>query len=522
MLTGNRTRGRAAKDPTAHLMESATVERRVPGYPGMLARIRTAPIDVLVAWGLAVVAVLALIGFFVRVTYPNYDSYYALLWGRELVHLTAPSFEAYRAPTEHPLAIAFGAVLSIFGNGADRILILLTLASFVALAAGTYRLGRLCFTPFVGIIAALLVLTRFDFPFLALRGYIDVPYMAMIVWAGALEAARPRRGTPVFLLLAAAGLLRPEAWLITGLYFLWMSWGAAWGERARYAALAAIAPVLWVATDFAVTGHPLFSFTSTQDLAAELGRTKSGSVVLSTLPQFLRATVKAPVYLAGIGGIVIAFWRFPLRLVIPGVLFLTGTFAFVLTGLAGLSVLVRYLMVPSVMLCLFAALAFGGFTMVARGSLLRKAWAAAAAIVTLLGLVYTAGHLPTPSRFNSELVFRGGQGHSLRALLGQPAVKEGLRCGTLSVPTHKLIPDSRWILHRGEHGVVARSDPSVSARRKARYGVAIFPVGRTNLMRTGFAVNSDPLTQVPGAGFRRIAYNRYFAAYLRCPKTAGS
>jgi hypothetical protein len=87
----------------------------------------------------------------------------------------------------------------------------------------------------------------------------------------------------------------------------------------------------------------------------------------------------------------------------------------------------------------------------------------------------------------------------------------------LSVPTHKLIPDSRWILNRGKGGVVARSDPSAAARRKARYGVAVFPVGRRNILRTGIAVNTETITQVPSPGFERIAVDRYFAAYLRCP-----
>ena len=90
-----------------------------------------------------------------------------------------------------PLALAFGAVLSIFGDGADRLLVLFTLLSLVALAAGTYSLGRICFTPFVGVIAAFLVLTRFDFPSLAVRGYIDIPFMATVVWAGASRLLAP-------------------------------------------------------------------------------------------------------------------------------------------------------------------------------------------------------------------------------------------------------------------------------------------------------------------------------------------
>ena len=53
-------------------------------------------------------------------------------------------------------------------------------------------------------VAALLLLSRFDFAFLAVRGYIDIPYLALVVWAVALEAGRPRRGLPVFALLVLA------------------------------------------------------------------------------------------------------------------------------------------------------------------------------------------------------------------------------------------------------------------------------------------------------------------------------
>jgi hypothetical protein len=498
-------------------MESATVERRVPGFSGVAGRIRGLSPDALAIWALVGVTVVAVAGFFVRATYPNYDSYYSLLWGREIVHLHVPSFEAYRAPTEHPLGIAVGVLLAPFGDAAARLFVLLTILAFVALAAGTYRLGSLCFTRFIGAIAAFLVLTRLDFPSLAIRGYIDIPYMAAIVWAAALEVARPRRGTPVFLLLAAAGLMRPDGWALAGLYFLWMSWRAPWRDRARYAALAAIAPLVWVATDLIVTGDPLFSLNATHDLAEELRRQKSGAGVLSALPQFLQATVKTPVYLAGIAGLAIGLWRFPTRFALPGVLFAVGASTFVASGLAGLSVITRYLMVPSVMLCLFAAIALGGFTTMPPGSRARRTWAIAAAAVTLAGIGYTAVHPPRINRIDSELVFRGDQGRSLRALLRTSAVRDALdRCGPLSVPTHKLIPDARWILDRGKGGVVARSDPSRKARRKTSHGVAIFPVGRTNVLRTGFAPQTDTASQVPGPGFERIAVDRYFAAYVRC------
>jgi hypothetical protein len=498
-------------------LESATVERPVPAVTGLVGRARSLSADTIALGVFAVLTVVALaLGLLVWVTYPNYDSYYSLLWGREILHGHLPSFEAYRAPTEHPLGVAFGTLLAPLGRDADRVMVMATIVAFIALAGGTYRLGRLCFTPFVGAVAAFLVLTRFDFPSLAVRAYIDIPFMATIVWAAALEAARPRRGPVVFLLLAAAGLMRPEAWLLSGVYFLWMSWHATWRERAVYAALTAIGPVLWAVTDYVVTGDPLFSLTSTQDLAAELERQKSGGDVLAALPSYLRMTVKTPVFFAGVIGIALAVWRFPLRTVLPLILFLAGAFTFVATGLAGLSVIVRYLLVPSVMMSLFAAFTVGGWTMLAPGSRWRRIWAGLALAGTVAGIFYTTLNPPNPTRFNNELTFRGDQGQSLHRLLDDPAVRKGLRCGAVSVPTHKLIPDVRWGLDLPESRVVARSDPAASSKRKALHGLALYPTGRTNILRTGFAINTDALAQVPAPGFRRIATDRYFAAYLKC------
>ena len=145
------------------------------------------------AVALVLLIVAVAVGTLVYPTYPNYDSYYSLLWGREILHLHLPTFDVYRAPTEHPLALAFGAALSLLGRNGDRVMVLATMASLVVLAMGMYRLGRAAFTPIIGLIAAALLLTRFDFPFLAARAYIDIPYLAFVVWAAALEVERPRR-----------------------------------------------------------------------------------------------------------------------------------------------------------------------------------------------------------------------------------------------------------------------------------------------------------------------------------------
>src|SRR5438270_8346459 len=245
-------------------MESATLTRVRPG-PTRLERLRAVPIRTWERIGLALMCVAALVGYLAFPTYPTYDSFYALLWGRDVLHLHLPDFRVYRGPTEHPLAIAFGMLCSLCGEGGARLMVLGSIASFVAVVAGLYRLGRLCFGPVVGVLAGLLALSRFFDENLAAQGYLDISYVALIVWAIVLEVQRPRRGLAVMLLLAAAGLLRPDAWLLAGAYWLWCLPRAK--ERRRewlgLLALAAAAPALWLLVDVVVTGNPLYSLNST-------------------------------------------------------------------------------------------------------------------------------------------------------------------------------------------------------------------------------------------------------------------
>src|SRR5271169_2664188 len=173
-------------------MESATLTRRTPGSI-RLARLRAVAPATWARVGFAGLCAGALIGYIAFPTYPTYDSFYALLWGRDLLHLHLPDFRVYRGPTEHPLAIGFGMLSSIFGQGGARLMVFGSIASFVAAVAGMYRLGRLCFGPVVGLIAALLLLSRFFVESLATQGYLDITYLALIVWAVVLEVQRPRR-----------------------------------------------------------------------------------------------------------------------------------------------------------------------------------------------------------------------------------------------------------------------------------------------------------------------------------------
>ena len=521
-------------------MQGATLTRPQPRRldHGRLSRLRAIPAATWAKLGFAVLCVGALIGYLAFPTYPTYDTYYALIWGRDVLHLHVPVFQVYRAPTEHPLAIAFGVFAALFGQSGDRVMILGAIASFVALVAGVYRLGRLTFGPLVGAIAALILCTRFDYESLAAQGYLDFSYMALVVWAGALEAARPRRGVLVFSLLAAAGLLRPDAWLLCGVYFLWCAWPTvrawsqaqelpnhAWRTLLGYAALTVTAPLLWALVDLAVTGDPAYSLHSTAGLAEQLGRTQGLSNIPAAAWEFMVRLDKLPLVLGGIAGAILALLLTPKRARVPLVLLLSGLLTFLLLGAAGTSVIDRYLLMPAVLVMLMCAVAIGGWSMLEPGSTIRRVWMAGAALLVLVAVAQAVATVSVQG-IETELAFRDDSHRALAQVLKDPRVREDLRkCGPLSLPNHKLVPDARWLLDAGPNAIVARSQARALAdagnptlRERATHGVAVYPLGEAVFRQALVEQSDNPLDQVPMRGFNLILTSQYYAVYARCPR----
>jgi hypothetical protein len=493
-------------------MESSTLTSPRPGH-GLLARLRAVPERAYARAGFALLCLGAAIGYVVYPTYPNYDSAYSLIWGREALHGHLPSFDAYRAPTEHPLAVAFGALLSPLGDtGAPRVWLAVAVIGFCLLVAGVYRLGRAAFGPWVGLVAALLVMSRLDYAFLAARGYIDVPYLAMVAWAAALEAEKPRRGGAVWVLLTLAGLLRPEAWILIGAYWLWCR------PSVRTTLIAAIAPLVWALTDLIATGDPLFSLRHTSSLANDLQRTKPASEAPSFAVHSLNGTLKWPVLIGAVLGLLLA-WRFARRrAAVPLAITASGLLTFGAIAAAGLSVIDRYLAVTALGLLVFAGFAIAGFTVLDAGHPARRPWIVAACVVALGGAAFTATHLH-PGYIDRELTTRRELRQELARLVKTPAFARAGRCGPVTVPNHKLIPDVRWILHDGEHAVRARSDlPDFGQNTK---GVQVFVTGAAMLTNSTYGPfvpgsRDDARIQVPGPGLLPIARTPHFLAYASC------
>lgn len=471
------------------------------------------------ALALAALTLAAIAGFFVYPTYSNYDSLYSLLWGRELLDGTLPSFDAYRAPTQHPLWVAICVPLAALGTIGDRILLGLCVIAFVALVAGMYKLGKETFGWIVGLVAALLLLSRLDFPFLAARGYIDIPYLALILWAAALEAQRPRRGRDVWTLLTLAGLLRPEAWLLAGFYGIWIAWGKSLREWVRVTLLMAIAPLIWALSDFIVTGDPLYSLNYTTESARQLGRRQSLLELPEVTLRFVAELTKPPVFVAAVAGIVLAWRMARERFLIPATLLAWGTATFLLVSLRGFSVINRYVLVAALALMLFAAFALAGWSRLPAGHRAIRPWAGGALLIVLAGVVFTAATF-NPRYVDRELRLRDNVRNDLIAVLGSPPVKAARGCGPISVPNHKLVADVRWLADSGAAGVVARTDPDQRLRHK-RGGTGLYVIGGTRFLKHPaygpFDQTEDsPLIQVPPPGFVRAKVGRYFSAYVRC------
>jgi hypothetical protein len=511
-------------------LEGATLTRQVPGSI-RLARLRSVRPATWAGAGFVLLCAGALAGYLAFPTYPTYDSFYALLWGRDLLHLHLPDFRVYRGPTEHPLAIAFGMVCSLFGQGGARLMVLGSIGSFVAVVAGLYRLGRLCFGPVVGLLAGLLVLSRFFVENLSAQGYLDISYVALIVWALALEVARPRRGGAVMALLAAAGLLRPDAWVLSGAYWLWCASApqarAAAGRRrlAYLLALAVTAPVIWILADTIVTGEPLYSLNSTAGLAHQLGRTQGFSGVLGSVWTFAIRIDKLPVLLGAFAGIALAVWLTPARVRIPLAALVLLIGVFVAEGVAGASVIDRYLMGAATVALLFCAVALGGWSMLERGSAMRRIWLAGAVALLAYGVVSAATTLNLTS-LRTTLAYHENFHKGLAVALADRRVAAQLRrCPLLSLPNNKLIPDARWILDSvGQRNIVARSQARADVGRgshaleqRIRKGsVAVYPLGAAVFFEAIVDVGDDPRDQVPLQGFRRIFTSRYYAVYVNC------
>jgi len=486
------------------------------------------------AWVAAVAALLLLI---FPVGFPNYDTIYALLWGRELGEGLDPDRGAALPPTPHPLAELFGLLTSPLNSGAIDLTMVVAYVSLGLVGYLVYRLGSLWFDRPIGAVAALIVLTRAPFLSNGLRAYVDLPYIALVLGALVIETRRPRAGWPVLALLIPAGLLRPEAWLfsIADLAYLLFSGGreratgvplepadtqkrglirprfvGARGTPVALLALALAAPILWAIYDSTTAGSPTYSFTGTRETVETLGRHTGPIDLVLYGPRALGEVMQWPGMIGALGGVILGFLFLRRRSEIGIAAGVLALGAFAVLACAGLAIIARYTMLTGTILAIFVALALLGWRLLDRGHPWRRAWQAFAAFVALMFVVWAPNQYDLLSQVDTDLTNQGRIESDLGDLADSGAFEP--LCLPISVPNHRAVPRLAFDLDVRPSHIVSSSE-----QHQPRRGYFLKPA--SPFVVHNFILDpNDPsrFTATVPPGFRRVARNDSWLLYRRC------
>jgi hypothetical protein len=410
------------------------------------------------------------------VGFANYDTLYALAWGGQLARGETPAYDLPIAPTPHPLVEALGVVLYPLGPRAvEQVTVWLGFLALAACGWVIYRLASLWFGRAAGALAALILLTRVPMLSYGVRAYVDVPYLLLVLGAVLVEArrraaGRAPAGAPVLALLALAGLLRPEAWAFSGLYWLYVvlcerragasepaaagpaqgnASDAEWSQREAEPArsrralvgltlLAAAAPLVWLLSDLAIAGDALWSLTNTRHTAHALDRITGIANVPEYVPRRVGEILRPPVLAgAALGGALSLLWlrRRAIAAAVAGVV---AVLAFVAVAVAGLPINTRYGFLTAAILCVFCGAGVFGWTRLDASDARRRWWMAGGALVLVALVAFAPSQYRSAHRELSKLARQQEIQDDLLALVDNHAIS--LRCGPVEVPNHAPVP----------------------------------------------------------------------------------
>lgn len=462
-----------------------------------------------------------------RPLFPNYDTYYALIWGSELFSGQLPDYDVFKTPTPHPLFNVYAGVVGLFGGATIKVILIASLAMYVGLLWGVFRLVKLQLGSLVGLVAVLVLLTRTDLMAYAFRSMLDIPFLLMIVWAAVLEVQKPRRGYAPLVLLLMAGLLRPEAWLMAGIYWLWLALG--WvrpqlelpGERPDVgkliwcALLVGAAPIAWAVADWIVAGDPKYSFSSTQEVAGQVRRQKSLFGAIAALPGFVGGSEKIVNFWAGGAGFLLAFWVYRARMFMLAALAVVGVITYLLIAIGGLSVIPRYLVIPSIVLCIGVAFSLVGWARLSGTA--RKVGVALAILTVLLGLVRAPAYVNNFRALNTSTDDVSVKYSRIYDILENPKVRGKVeQCLPVVAFTHETVPIIRLLMDLPKDQVPATTslDAPPTEGTQLLLTSSLDPLQMTVVDR----VLRKEWTGFHQPGFKFQGENRAWIVYTSCDK----
>jgi hypothetical protein len=480
-------------------------------------RIGRSPAVPAVLGGALLLRLLAGVGF------ANYDTLYALAWGGQLARGSSPAYETAIAPTPHPLVEALGFVLSPMTAGTiEDVTVALGFLALSACAWVIYALAREWFGVAAGALAALIFITRDPVLSYGVRAYIDIPYLFGVLCALLLIARRPRAAAKPLALLSLAGLLRPEAWVFSGLYLLYvLDWLPARRRRERAAAapagreraglilLAASAPAIWLLSDLAITGDLLWSLKNTRHTAHALDRVRGISNVPQYIPRRVGEILRPPVLAGATVGIALGLRWLRARALAPAAAGVLALVVFAAFATLGLPINTRYAFGVAAIGCVFAGAGAFGWRELERDDPRRLPWMVAGAIVVAALLAYAPASYKGADRELGKLARQERIQNDLVALVGDHAVT--LRCGPVGVPNHAPVPLLALYLKTSPREITNAATGEPQQR-----GVYVDPASKE--VEADYVLDpKDPVAvaSIP-PGFSEVRANRSWLIFRRC------
>lgn len=441
--------------------------------------------------------------------YPTLDAYYSMIWGGEIYNGHLPNYNFPYAQTPHLLPIAASAVLAIFGKSFTyEAMLAISYLSLGAIWWFIFQIGKRIGGWPAGLLALVMATGQDELNTLAAKAVIDIPTVALLLYALLLELRRPKCGLGVLAVLAVAGLLRPEVWVITGVYFLYVARGAGWPSRAKQAAIAAAAPLLWIGFDLVVTGNPLHSFQRTVDLGMELDRANSLGDLPAALSDSLIQLVGPAVLLCALPGLILAARLRRRDTYLTLSLLAVNVATFITLALLHLPLLERYLLVAAQIVTIFAAVAIVGWIRTAPVRA-RRLWALVALVSAILLVAQTPPRIEKLANARDKTNERGKINRNSKALVEGPAASRYLeRCRPLYTQNFRPVAMFRFWL-----GWPAGSVSSAIGKDLQRGLIVTGISDRVVELVIGKPVEPGGRNAKVPQSFRRVASSRYWVLY---------
>jgi hypothetical protein len=306
----------------------------------------------------------------------GYDAWAWTVWGRQLAHLDV---DTTAGPSFKPLPVLVLAPLSVLGGATPVVWMGLMRAAAVLSLLLAYRLGARLAGPPAGAVAALSLALSADLYRTALLGSAEPVLIALTL--GAADRHLAGRRDWALVLVALAGLIRPEAWVLLGLYgaFVWL-----YEPRLRPLAVAAIVvpPALWLGLDWIGSGDPLHA-GSTATSATEGSAANASVPAFEVVRRAADAVIVPTLVLAAIG-LAFAVRRRDRAVLSLAALALGWIAVVAIMAEVGFTGTRRYLAAPAAALCVVAGV---GLVWVLEAVRERRARIALACAVGALALV---------------------------------------------------------------------------------------------------------------------------------------